>query len=1155
MQNKKNLSTVLVVIILIGAFLVLRAAIVGQLSTNIKDADFEEDALKAAACTPPTVSNIQVSNISATGATVTWTTNQQTTSAVRLGTTSTSMTWLATMDTPAATNGVTMHSYTLSGLSAARTYYYRVRSSNGTCQKTSTTNSFSTLSTSTGNPDVTGPTTPTNLAATDITSNSLTLTWNASSDPTITGSVTSGVKGYEVYGPNSACNVNGSAGYCGNVLSSSTGTQSKAITGLSPATLYTGSTGTKAGFTVKAFDNVGNYSAGTPRLATRTMTTTTPNDLCLNIAGIQETVPAGLVRDSAGNCVTPPDTVAPSVPTGVSMTAKTSTSISIAWNASTDNVGVAGYRIYVNSESTPANASLVAGTTYTINGLSPSSIYQITVKALDAAGNSSTFSNSISITTDSNVTTDVTAPTRPTGLTATNITSTSFTLNWTASTDDTLTPAQIHYDVYGSSQACNVSGIVGYCGAVTGTTSMNITGLSAGTTYSALVGANAGFVVQAYDDSLHYSAGSNLLSVTTTSGADTTAPSAPTGVSMTSKTSTSISISWTASTDNVGVAGYRIYVNNATTPVNASLVAGTTYTINGLSPVTAYSINVKAVDAANNVSAVSNSISVTTDANITIDVTAPTRPTGLTATNITSSSFTLNWAASTDDTLTPAQIHYDVYGSSQACNVGGVVGYCGAVTGTTSMIITGLSPATTYSAPVGVNAGFVVQSYDDALHYSTGSNLLTVTTIAGADTTAPVISNVQVNPTATYATVTWTTNENSNTLVEFGSTTAYGLTASNSIMATSHSQNITGLTSGNTYNYRVKSTDAAGNTATSGNYTFVAQAGPTACANTSTTGYEKAMWVWKKNTEVVTAGSTEQNNLFSFVAANNIQRIYLYANKSTLAGSTFSSNLKTFLNTAWNTHCLKVELLDGASNWVVTDNTYLPGPTNTSARDWVAAAIAFNNSITGSNVKLAGLHMDTEPHGFVYGDYPDYTIYWSRNSSDPAYVVADPVKVSKAYLKMLDAVEAQMVGSGLAMAVDVPRWYDTSSNLVSINYDGVTKNLMQHVFDRVDELGIMDYIVGAGNIYSDALNELNYGMQLGKKVTIGVETIDLTSYGGGNGSVSFWTTSCSQMEDALDDVFALVGNNNKLPGFSRMAVHAYWNDKNGVMSGYKYLCQ
>ncbi|MBP9852356.1 MAG: hypothetical protein KBC67_03785, partial [Candidatus Pacebacteria bacterium] len=89
MQNKKNLSTVLVVIILIGAFLVLRAAIVGQLSTNIKDADFEEDALKAAAgCVPPSLSNIRVENITTTGAVVKWTTSQQSTSAVRLGTTS-----------------------------------------------------------------------------------------------------------------------------------------------------------------------------------------------------------------------------------------------------------------------------------------------------------------------------------------------------------------------------------------------------------------------------------------------------------------------------------------------------------------------------------------------------------------------------------------------------------------------------------------------------------------------------------------------------------------------------------------------------------------------------------------------------------------------------------------------------------------------------------------------------------------------------------------------------------------------------------------------------------------------------------------------------------------------------------------------------------
>lgn len=94
-----------------------------------------------------------------------------------------------------------------------------------------------------------------------------------------------------------------------------------------------------------------------------------------------------------------------------------------------------------------------------------------------------------------------------------------------------------------------------------------------------------------------------------TPSGDTQAPTAPTSLASTSKTSTSISLSWTASTDNVAVTGYDVYANSAL----KTTVSGTTATITGLTASTAYSIYVKAKDAAGNTSSSSNTISVTTN--------------------------------------------------------------------------------------------------------------------------------------------------------------------------------------------------------------------------------------------------------------------------------------------------------------------------------------------------------------------------------------------------------------------------------------------------------------------------------------------------------------------------------------------------------------
>ncbi|MFD4789904.1 carbohydrate binding domain-containing protein [Streptomyces sp. NPDC058459] len=89
------------------------------------------------------------------------------------------------------------------------------------------------------------------------------------------------------------------------------------------------------------------------------------------------------------------DTQAPSTPGGLTSTGKTSSSVSLKWNAATDNVGVTAYDIYSGADQVLS----VSGTTATVSGLSASTAYTFTVKARDAAGNTSGASGAVSVTT------------------------------------------------------------------------------------------------------------------------------------------------------------------------------------------------------------------------------------------------------------------------------------------------------------------------------------------------------------------------------------------------------------------------------------------------------------------------------------------------------------------------------------------------------------------------------------------------------------------------------------------------------------------------------------------------------------------------------------------------------------------------------------
>src|SRR5205823_5080417 len=126
----------------------------------------------------------------------------------------------------------------------------------------------------------------------------------------------------------------------------------------------------------------------------------------------------------------------------------------------------------------------------------------------------------------------------------------------------------------------------------------------------------------------------------------------------------------------------------------------------------------------------------------------------------------------------------------------------------TTYTVTGLAAGTYY---------FAVTAYDSSGVQSDFSNEAT-RAVTAVDTTPPVISAVSsASPTFSSATVTWTTNEQTDSQVDYGTTTAYGsATPVNATLVTAHSQGLSGLAASTVYHFRVKSRDAAGNPASSG---------------------------------------------------------------------------------------------------------------------------------------------------------------------------------------------------------------------------------------------------------------------------------------------------------------------------------------------------
>ncbi len=585
-------------------------------------------------------------------------------------------------------------SYNDTTVSGSHTYTYTVAAYDHATPPNVSAQSTSVNATT---PDTTPPSVPTGLTASAVSSTKVNLSWTASTD---TGG--SGLAGYRIFRG-------------GTQIGTST-TNSYSDTTTSGTTTYT--------YKVAAYDHA---------------------------------TPANVSAQSTGATVTTPDTIAPSVPTGLGATAISATQINLSWTASTDTggSGMSGYKVFRGGTQIGTSTT----TTYSDTTVAGSTTYTYTVAAYDHSNNTSAQSTSASATTPAAP--DTTPPSVPTGLGATAVSSTQVNLSWTASTDNTGGSGMAGYKIYRGGTQIGTSA----------TTTYSDTTTSGSTAYS--------YTVAAYDHSNNTSAQSTAAGVTTP---DTIAPSVPTGLSATAVSSNQVNLSWTASTDTggSGIAGYRIYRGG--TQIGTS--ATTSYSDTTTSGSTAYSYTVAAYDGASNVSGQSTAAGVTTP-----DTIAPSVPTGLSASAVSSSQVNLSWGASTD-TGGSGLAGYRIYRG------GSLIG----TSATTSYSDTTTSGTTSYS--------YTVAAYDNATNVSGQSTAAGVTT---PDTIAPSVPT-GLSATAVSATqvnLSWSASSDSggSGLAGYQIYRNGGYLTSTS--ATSYAD--TSVSGGTTYTYTVTAYDNASN--------------------------------------------------------------------------------------------------------------------------------------------------------------------------------------------------------------------------------------------------------------------------------------------------------------------------------------------------------
>ena len=296
----------------------------------------------------------------------------------------------------------------------------------------------------------------------------------------------------------------------------------------------------------------------------------------------------------------PPDTTPPTQPTNLHVTAVTQTSVSLAWTASTDNVGVMTYSLWGEGLSGVVS-SPHPQTSGTWTGLKPGQTVTFRVTAFDARYNASQPSDPVTVTTVP----DTTPPSTPSGLTVGQVEAGKVLLSWNSGTD-AFQPVRHEILVNGVPTSNALSTVLPGIfprPAVQGAWARQ---LKPSTSYE--------FSVRAVDPSGNVSGLSNTVSATTGASADTVAPTTPVLNSASDVTTgqcpDELWFDFSASTDDMSALDYELRINgiiNEVIPEGGDRNTITYHEFRG-----PFTVTVVAVDLAGNASAPSNAITVWT---------------------------------------------------------------------------------------------------------------------------------------------------------------------------------------------------------------------------------------------------------------------------------------------------------------------------------------------------------------------------------------------------------------------------------------------------------------------------------------------------------------------------------------------------------------
>jgi len=269
----------------------------------------------------------------------------------------------------------------------------------------------------------------------------------------------------------------------------------------------------------------------------------------------------------------------PTAPGSLVRSAFTETSVTFSWSAATDNVAVVRYELFRNG----APSGSATGTRHTITGLKCGTTDWFGVEAVDAAGNRSSRARVPAATGPCSAPPpagDKEPPTAPGNLVRSAFTAISVTLSWSAATDNV---GIARYELFRNGAGA---------GSTTGTRH-TITGLKCGTT--------AWFGVEAVDAAGNRSSRARVQAATGSCSVpppstDQQPPTTPRNLLRSAFTATSVTVSWSAATDNVGVARYEVFRDGT----SAGSTTETRHSFTGLKCGTSYWFGVEALDAAGN---------------------------------------------------------------------------------------------------------------------------------------------------------------------------------------------------------------------------------------------------------------------------------------------------------------------------------------------------------------------------------------------------------------------------------------------------------------------------------------------------------------------------------------------------------------------------